>query len=363
MLDNFPHIKSYWIMIRPRLAQVGLSFGADDIDGTVTEEKIAHDAGAQTPQVMTVHELVPPGPRGRAAAGRARHRLQRGQGMVSAAAPAERARDGAARAGTRVVRLGAVSYLNVGAARARTGPRLPASASSGRCPRGWRERLHAGEVDLGLIPSIEYAFGDYAIVPGVAIGSRGPVRSVCLFHHGPLDARAPRGPRHLEPHERRAREDPAAGAAGPRPAVRADGARPRATCWRSPTRRCSSATPRSTTRARSARLDLGEAWTRLTGLPFVFAFWAGRAGAVSAAGVRRLQAALAAGTPGAPRDRRAATRRATPRARAKYESYLRENIVYRLGEDEQAGLREFYRRAHALALIPAVPELRFHAEA
>jgi aminodeoxyfutalosine synthase len=58
MLDNFPHIKSYWIMIGPRLAQVGLSFGADDIDGTVTEEKIAHDAGAPTAQFMTVHELV-----------------------------------------------------------------------------------------------------------------------------------------------------------------------------------------------------------------------------------------------------------------------------------------------------------------
>jgi aminodeoxyfutalosine synthase len=58
MLDNFPHVKSYWIMITPRLAQVGLSFGADDIDGTVTEERIAHDAGAGTPQAMTVHELV-----------------------------------------------------------------------------------------------------------------------------------------------------------------------------------------------------------------------------------------------------------------------------------------------------------------
>jgi aminodeoxyfutalosine synthase len=58
LLDNVPHIKSYWIMITPRLAQVGLSFGADDIDGTVTEEKIAHDAGAKTPQLMTVHELV-----------------------------------------------------------------------------------------------------------------------------------------------------------------------------------------------------------------------------------------------------------------------------------------------------------------
>jgi aminodeoxyfutalosine synthase len=58
MLDNFPHIKSYWIMIGPRLAQVGLSFGADDLDGTVTEEKIAHDAGASTSQSLTVHELV-----------------------------------------------------------------------------------------------------------------------------------------------------------------------------------------------------------------------------------------------------------------------------------------------------------------
>ncbi len=58
LLDNVPHIKSYWIMIGPRLAQVGLSFGADDIDGTVTEEKIAHDAGAPTAQSMTVHELV-----------------------------------------------------------------------------------------------------------------------------------------------------------------------------------------------------------------------------------------------------------------------------------------------------------------
>jgi aminodeoxyfutalosine synthase len=58
LLDNFPHVKSYWIMITPRLAQVGLSFGADDIDGTVTEEKIAHDAGASTPHALTVPDLV-----------------------------------------------------------------------------------------------------------------------------------------------------------------------------------------------------------------------------------------------------------------------------------------------------------------
>lgn len=58
LLDNFPHIKAYWIMMTPRVAQVALRFGADDIDGTVVEEKIYHDAGATTPQVMTRQELI-----------------------------------------------------------------------------------------------------------------------------------------------------------------------------------------------------------------------------------------------------------------------------------------------------------------
>ncbi len=58
LLDNFPHIKAYWIMMTPRVAQVALKFGADDIDGTVVEEKIYHDAGATTPQTMTREQLV-----------------------------------------------------------------------------------------------------------------------------------------------------------------------------------------------------------------------------------------------------------------------------------------------------------------
>ena len=53
MLDNFGHIKAYWIMLTPAVAQIALRFGADDIDGTVIEEKIYHDAGATTPQHMT----------------------------------------------------------------------------------------------------------------------------------------------------------------------------------------------------------------------------------------------------------------------------------------------------------------------
>lgn len=58
LLDNFPHIKAYWIMLTPRVAQVALRFGADDIDGTVVEEKIYHDAGASTPQGMTRQQLM-----------------------------------------------------------------------------------------------------------------------------------------------------------------------------------------------------------------------------------------------------------------------------------------------------------------
>lgn len=58
MLDNFAHIKSYWIMSTPALAQISLSFGVSDMDGTVIEERIYHDAGATTEQAMTCAELA-----------------------------------------------------------------------------------------------------------------------------------------------------------------------------------------------------------------------------------------------------------------------------------------------------------------
>lgn len=57
MLDNFDHIKAYWIMLGEKTAQVALSFGADDIDGTVVHELIYHDAGAKTPEGLTVDQL------------------------------------------------------------------------------------------------------------------------------------------------------------------------------------------------------------------------------------------------------------------------------------------------------------------
>ena len=57
MLDNFDHIKAYWIMLGEQTAQVALSFGADDLDGTVVHELIYHDAGAETPEGLTVDQL------------------------------------------------------------------------------------------------------------------------------------------------------------------------------------------------------------------------------------------------------------------------------------------------------------------
>ena len=57
MLDNIRHVKVFWIMLGVKLAQVALSFGADDFDGTVVEEKITHRAGATTPNKLTVAEI------------------------------------------------------------------------------------------------------------------------------------------------------------------------------------------------------------------------------------------------------------------------------------------------------------------
>src|SRR5580692_6419921 len=58
VLDNFPHIKAYWVMLTPAIAQIALRFGADDLDGTLVEEKIYHDAGATTSQGMRRGELL-----------------------------------------------------------------------------------------------------------------------------------------------------------------------------------------------------------------------------------------------------------------------------------------------------------------
>ena len=57
MLDNIPHMKAYWIMLGVGTAQAAMAYGADDLDGTVRHELIYHDAGAQTPEVLSVDEI------------------------------------------------------------------------------------------------------------------------------------------------------------------------------------------------------------------------------------------------------------------------------------------------------------------
>ena len=260
---------------------------------------------------------------------------------------------------SRPVRLGAVSYLNA-APHVQGLEGDPGFRLEREVPSRVARRLHAGDVDLGLVPSVEYAFGDYAIVPGIAVASRGRVRSVLLFHRGPLErvrrvaldtsSRTSAALVRILLHDRLDRAPqyvPMAPSLVDMLAV-ADAA-------------LLIGDPALDHEGEAARLDLGEEWSRLTGLPFVFAFWAGRPGAVSGAGVRRLQAALVDGLEAVPAIAARQGRGDAARA-ARYEAYLRENIVYRLEEEEQEGLREFYRRAHALSLIPAVPELRFHAE-
>jgi chorismate dehydratase len=257
------------------------------------------------------------------------------------------------------LRLGVVSYLNAE-------PlvfgldRDPAFALVRDRPSRIAAMLSRGEVDLGMIPSAAFVDGDYALVPGVAIASRGPVRSVRLYHRGPLadvrrvaldtSSRTSVVLARVLLHEILGRppDDVAA-----EPDLEAMlGAADAALMIGDPALYYAGDVP---------SLDLGEEWTRRTGLPFVYAFWAGPQGVVTAGQVRRLQSALAEGLRSLPAIASAYAGPDAQRAPLN-EAYLRANIHYAFGSDEQAGLAEFYRRAHALGLLPRVPELRLHGD-
>ena len=361
LLDNFPHIKSYWIMIGPRLAQVGLSFGADDIDGTVTEEKIAHDAGAQTAAVHDRPRAVPADARGGPAAHRARHRLQRGEGVVTTlAAPG---RPGPAKGPRRAAARGRV-LPERRAHRPRARPATRASSSCATCPRAWPSALHAGEIDLGIDP-VDRVRGRATTRSCRASPSRsrGPVRSVSLLHRGPARRPAARRPRHVEPHQRGPAEGPAARAPRPRPRVRADGAVARRHAGRGrrgPRHRRPGA--RTSTGA-VPRLDLGEEWQQRDG-PAVRLRLLGRA-----PGRRRrprTSRAPAGGPRAGParrsRDDRGVAMTGTARRRpGRTSPTCAENIVFDAGRGRAGGPARVLPRAPTpSASIPRVPELRFH---
>jgi predicted solute-binding protein len=105
-------------------------------------------------------------------------------------------------------------------------------------------------------------------------------------------------------------------------------------------------------------IDLGDAWLRLTGLPFVYAFWAGRPDALTPAHVKELQETRDRGLARADVVAREYLKDA-PDRHALGARYLRENIKYYLGDDERAGLELFYRYAAEIGVAPA-GQVRFY---
>lgn len=255
------------------------------------------------------------------------------------------------------VRLGAVSYLNVE-------PLLPGLENDERflvsreVPSRVADELHWDFIDVGMIPSIEYAMGEYAIVKGIGIASRGPVRSVRLFHREPIQKIRTVG---LDISSRTS-------VALLRILLDARGVDDYETVTMEPDvdRMLQSADAAlvigdaALAYAGDAEVfDLGEAWTNLTRLPFVYAFWAGRPGILDGGHLEALDRAAEDGL--ADIARLAARYNGSTKLdfRAK-ERYLRENIVFRLGDEEYAGLAEFYRRAREVGILNSVPPLRFY---
>jgi chorismate dehydratase len=259
------------------------------------------------------------------------------------------------------IRLGAVGYLNA----------RPLTWALDRSSERWKIRydvpsvcadlLRRGDIDLGLIPSIEYLQSDdYRFVPGVGIGSRGPVASVALFSRVPvseirqvaLDTSSrtsvalikvlchhrfsidpefvPHGPDLAA----MTRDSDAALLIGD-PALEAD---PEALGLR--------------------KIDLGQEWTAMTALPFVYAAWTGRAGAIDADGIRALQAAQTEGERST--DAIAAEyARGDAATASRAAAYLRDNVKYGLGPEEAAGLQMFLDYAADLGLATRRRRLEF----
>jgi chorismate dehydratase len=244
-----------------------------------------------------------------------------------------------------VLRLGAVGYLNARplvyglelAPRFNVRYDLPSECS---------RLLHEGAIDLGLIPSIEYLRGGpYRIVPDLAIASRGPVASVAIYTTKPMrDVRSIA----LDTSSRTSvalvsvlcaqlfKIEPTLARRGPNlQAMLAD---------------CDAALiigdiallldpPTGV-----EKIDLGEAWATLTGLPFVYAFWAGRPGVADAEDIEALQRARNGGVT----QSETIAREYFPDSlehQAAGARYLRDNIKYALGDDERAGLERFYAYA------------------
>jgi cyclic dehypoxanthinyl futalosine synthase len=228
-------------------------------------------------------------------------------------------------------------------------------------PSRCAERLAEGDADLGLIPVGAYAASteELRIVPGIAIASHGAVRTVLLVGEVPwsemkeiaLDGASRSSAmllkllcyeRGLTPQFREVAHDEVLAAVHGTTGALVIGDAGFEAAGRFPQVQ-----------------DLGTAWHDLTGLPFVYAVWAGRPGAVDAEAVAMLQKSLGDGLAARPLIARAHAE-AHGGAPAIYESYLSQNIRYRLGAEELSGMAAFFSRARAAGLVDGTPRARLY---
>jgi chorismate dehydratase len=259
-----------------------------------------------------------------------------------------------------VARLGAVDYLN--ARPLVYGLELRSDLFRLRfdVPSKCAALLHEGSIDVGMIPSIEYLRGhDYRIVPAIGIISNGPVASVALFTTTPIPAirtiaadsssRTSNGLLRVLCAERFG-IDPEFHPMAPEPELML--------------RRCDAALligdPALFLEHEALgaeKVDLGEQWASMTGLPFVWAFWAGRPGALSRAAVKALTSAR---DEGVAESDSIAEMYCGPARAARGKAYLRENIYYVLGDREEAGLRKYYELADRHGVVDRVVAPEFY---
>jgi cyclic dehypoxanthinyl futalosine synthase len=256
-----------------------------------------------------------------------------------------------------MIKLAAVSFLNARPITYALDDRFEVTYAE---PSVCAAMLARGEADCGLIPVASYAaLEGLRVVPGIAIAARGAVETVLLVGDVPwpkmkqialddasrtsaLLLRLLSHEQGLAPEYLKVDHSEAASAAqGERGAlVIGDAAFELKGKYR-------------------YVYDLGAEWTRRTGLPFVYAVWAGRKDALAREDVAALQRSLAQGL-----SVRGAIARGFAEAHggepARYEKYLRHHIKYTLGSDELAGLSEYFLRAKRARLIDRAPEVEFY---
>jgi chorismate dehydratase len=259
-----------------------------------------------------------------------------------------------------VIRLGAVGYLN--ARPLVYGLELKPALFSLRfdAPSKCAALLHENAVDVGMIPSIEFLRGHeyYRIVPEMGITSEGEVASVALFCRTPLEdvqtiaadtsSRTSNALLRILCYERFG-IDPEFVPMPPNPKAMLE--------------RCDAALMigdpalfLDPDEAQVQTIDLGDEWTSMTGLPFVWAFWAGRPGMVPPDAVAALTLARDAGVAASDR---IADEYCGPARSALCRRYLRDNIRYTLGEREQAGLHLYYELAAKHEVIDQTRPIAF----